>query len=61
MLLTSVLGHWDIMQLLQATVTVLNQDTQNLSEHCDTSNYVQPMVIVKEFETYFPCQLPYFA
>lgn len=46
------------MQLLQATVTVLNQDTQNLSEHSDTSNYVQPVVIVKEFETYFPCQLP---
>lgn len=32
---------------------VLNQDSQNLSEHCNPSSYFQSVVIVKEAETYF--------
>lgn len=35
-------------------MTILNQDTQNLSEYSDSNNFFQSVVVAKKGETYFP-------
>lgn len=52
--LTTVISHCDIMQSEQTMVTTLNQDSQTTSEHGDSNNHFQLVVIVKEVVTYFP-------